>query len=104
MIIAVIASFIAFGSYGGLLVLLTRSGSRDLERRLFFIYLLDMLLLQATYLMVSFAQNEKNALLGYTLNIPLSLGQAGIYYLFARAFLGKRPSRSLLAGSTMAGN
>ena len=101
MIIAVIASFIAFGSYGGLLVLLSRSGSKDLVRRLFFIYLLDMLLLQATYLMVSFAQNGQDALLGYTLNIPLSLGQAGIYYLFTRAFLGKNPSRSLLAGSAI---
>ena len=99
MNLAVPASIIAFGSYGALLVLLSRSGIRDLVRQLFFFYLLDMLLLQAAYLMVSLAQNEQSALFWYTFNIPLSLGQAGIYYLFTRVFLGKRTPRTLLLGS-----
>ena len=101
MNLAVIASIIAFGSYGGLLILLSHSGSRDLVRQLFFFYLLDMLLLQATYLMVSLAQNEQNALFWYTFNIPLSLGQAGIYFLFTRAFLGKNSPRGLLQGTVV---
>ena len=101
MTLAVIASIIAFTSYSGLLILMSRSGSRDLARQLFFFYLLDMLLLQATYLMVSLAQNEQSALFWYTFNIPLSLGQAGIYYLFTRAFLGKTPPRILLMGSVV---
>ena len=101
MNLAVPVSIIAFGSYGGLLVLLSRSEKRDLVRQLFFLYLLDMLLLQAAYLMVSLAQNEQSALFWYTFNIPLSLGQAGIYYLFTRAFLGKKTSRTLLWGSAV---
>ena len=99
MTLALPASIIAFGSYGGLLVLLSRSGAKDLVRQLFFFYLLDMLLLQAAYLMVSLAQNEQSALFWYTFNMPLSLGQAGIYYLFTRAFLGKSTPRTLLLGS-----
>lgn len=59
MRLAVIASIIAFGSYGSLLVLLLRSGSRDRVRRLFLLYLLDMLL-QATYLMVSFTNKGRS--------------------------------------------
>ncbi len=95
MTLAIITSFIAFSSYGGLLVLLFRPGSGNRARRLFFLYLLDMLVLQATYLMVSLAGSRQDALFWYTFNIPLSLGQAGIYFFFTRAFLGKRSPRLL---------
>lgn len=95
MNLALIASIIAFCSYGGLLTLLLRSGSRDRARQLFFLYLLDMLLLQAAYLMVSLSHNSHNALFWYTFTIPLSLGQAIIYFFFTRVFLGKVPSRAI---------
>ncbi len=95
MTLALITSFIAFGSYGSLLVLLFRSGPMDGTRRLFFLYLLDMLLLQSTYLMVSLARREQLALFGYMLNAPLSLGQVSISFFFSRAFLGKKTSRTL---------
>ncbi len=95
MTLALITSIIAFCSYSGLLTLLLRSGSRDRARQLFFLYLLDMLLLQAAYLMVSLSRNSHNALFWYTFTIPLSLGQAIIYFFFTRAFLGKVPSRAM---------
>jgi len=94
MTLALIASFVAFSSYGGLLVLLSRSGSRkDRVGRIFFLYLLDMLLVQASYLMVSVSQSKESALFWYTFNIPLSFAQAGIYFFFTRAFLKKDPPR-----------
>ena len=101
MNLALIASFIAFGSYGGLLVLLFRSGSRNRVRRLFLLYLLVMMLIQATYLGVSLAGSEQNALFWYMFNIPLSLGQAGIYFFFTRAFLEKKSPKALTQGSVL---
>jgi signal transduction histidine kinase len=89
MTLALVTSIVAFFSYGGLLTILFRSGPRDHARQLFFLYLLDMLLLQATYLLVSLATNGQSALFWYTFTIPLSLGQAVIYFFFTRAFLGK---------------
>jgi signal transduction histidine kinase len=101
MNLALITSIAAFGSYGGLLVLLSRSGSRNRAHWLFLFYLLDMLLLQAAYLMVSLAGSEQNALFWYLFNIPLTLGQVLIYFLFTRAFLGKTLSRALSWGIAM---
>ena len=98
MTLALIASFIAFGSYSGLLVLLFRSGIQDRVRRLFFLYLLVMLLQQVTYLGVSLAGNEQSALFWYMFNIPLSLGQMGIYFFFTRTFLGKDLSKAIYRG------
>jgi signal transduction histidine kinase len=95
MTLALITSFLAFSSYGGLLVLLFRSGIGNQARRWFFLYLLVMLMIQASYLMVSLARSEETALLGYMFNIPLSLGQAGIYFFFSRAFLEKKTPRAL---------
>lgn len=92
MTLSLIASFIAFGSYVSLLVLLFRSGTGTQARRLFFLYLLVMMLLQVTYLIVSLARNEQDALFGYMFNIPLALGQVGVYFFFTRAFLGKKTS------------
>ena len=101
MNLALITSLIAFTFYGGLLALLFRAGVRDRVRRWFFFYLLFMLLLQATYLMVSLSRSEENALFWYMFNIPLSLGQAGIYFFFTRAFLEKKASLFLSLGSAV---
>jgi signal transduction histidine kinase len=98
---AVITSLVAFISYGGLLVLVFRSGLRDRVRWVFSFYVLDMLLLQATYLMVSLARNEQTALFWYTLNIPLALGQAIIYFFFTRTFLEIKLSRRLVQGGAI---
>jgi signal transduction histidine kinase len=96
MTLAVITSLVAFISYGGLLALVSHAGSRNRLRWMFSFYVLDMLLLQATYLMVSLAGNEQAALFWYTLNIPLSLGQMVIYFFFTRAFLEIKSSRKLM--------
>ncbi len=88
MTIHVATSLIAFVSYGGLLALAVRSrrpGHRP--RQLFVLYLLDMLLLQVAYLVLSLAATEREALLGYQFNVPLSMGQVVIYFLFTRSFL-----------------
>ncbi|MFT3891313.1 MAG: ATP-binding protein [Anaerolineales bacterium] len=95
MTLALVASLIAFGSYGSLLMLLFRSGIGNRARQLFFLYLLVMLMIQGTYLMVSLAREEQSALFGYMINIPLSLGQAGVYFFFSRAFLEKKIPRAL---------
>jgi K+-sensing histidine kinase KdpD len=96
MTLAVITSSVAFISYGGLLTLVSRSGSRNRLRWMFSFYVLDMLLLQAVYLMVSLARNEQAALFWYTFTIPLSLGQVVIYFFFTRAFLEIKSSRKLM--------
>ena len=101
MNLALITSLIAFTFYGGLLAILSRAGLRDWVRRWFFFYLLFMLLLQATYLMVSLSRNEQESLFWYMFNIPLSLGQAGIYFFFTRAFLEKKSSLILSLGSAV---
>lgn len=99
MTLALIASLIAFGSYGGLLALLFRAGIQDLVRRLFFLYLLVMMMLQVTFLGVSLSSNEQSALFWYMFNIPLSLGQMGVFFFFARTFLGKDTPKALSWGS-----
>jgi len=99
MTLALIASIIAFGSYSGLLVLLFRAGLQDRIRRLFFSYLLVMMLIQVTYLGVSLAGDEQSALFWYIFNIPLSLGQMGIFFFFTRTFLGKDTPKILFGSS-----
>jgi signal transduction histidine kinase len=101
MTLAVITSLIAFISYGGLLFLVFRSGSRGTVRWMFIFYVLDMLLLQATYLMVSLAGSAQTALFWYTFSISLSLGQAGIYFFLTRAFLKIRSPRILMQGAVI---
>ena len=88
MISYVIVSLIAFVSYGGLLVLVFQHGLRkNRSNQIFALYLFDMVLQQVSYLMVSLAAREQEALFWYTLNTSLSAGQAVLYFFFTRAFL-----------------
>ena len=60
MLVGLITSAIAFLSYGALLISVTQKGIKGNQANsLFFLYLLDMLLLQVAYLGVSIAQNEQ---------------------------------------------
>jgi len=101
MTLAVITSLVSCISYVGLMVLVSRAGLKDRVRWLFSFYVLDMLLLQAAYLMVSLASSEETALFWYTLTIPLPLGQMIIYFFFTRAFLEIESPRKLMQGSAI---
>ncbi|MBN1582512.1 MAG: PAS domain S-box protein [Anaerolineae bacterium] len=85
----VMVSFIALVSYGGLLILaFSRKPGKSRPSQIFVFYLLDMVLVQTAYLMLSLANSAKEALLWYTLIIPVMSGQSIIYFFFTRAFLG----------------
>ena len=88
MTLGIIASLIAFTAYGGLLLLVSQKGLTDAsQNRVFFFYILDMVLIQVSYFGVSTAQNTTTALFWYTLNIPLTSAQVIIYFFFIRSFL-----------------
>ena len=81
MTIAGFASITAFCAYGGLLLIsLQKKVKGNQTNALFFLYLLDMLLLQASYIGISLAGSASTALFWYTINIPLSSAQVIIYF------------------------
>jgi signal transduction histidine kinase len=97
MTVHVATSLIAFISYGGLLALVFRYGLRgNRPGQMFFLYLLDMLLLQVAYLMLSLADSKQEALFWYTLNFPLAMAQMAIYFLFTKTLLGLEQPRKLV--------
>ena len=100
MTIGIVASLIAFIAYGGLLFLVWQKGIKgDRSNTIFFLYILDMVLLQASYIGISFAHNTRTALFWYTVNIPISSAQVIIYFFFIRSFLQKRPNKKLFWSS-----
>jgi signal transduction histidine kinase len=100
MTVHVATSLIAFISYGGLLALVFRYGLRgNRPGRMFSLYLLDMLLLQVVYLMVSLADSEQQALFWYTFTIPLAVAQMAIYSFFTKTLLGLEQPRKLVQAS-----
>jgi PAS domain S-box-containing protein len=100
MTIHVATSLIAFISYGGLLALVFRYGLRgNRPGQTFSLYLLDMLLLQVVYLMVSLADSEQQALFWYTFTIPLAVAQMAIYFFFTKTLLGLEQPRKLVQAS-----
>ena len=102
MTLGIIASLIAFTAYGGLLLLVSQKGLTDAsQNRVFFFYILDMVLIQVSYFGVSTAQNTTTALFWYTLNIPLTSAQVIIYFFFIRSFLKLSQTRKLIWGSVL---
>ena len=100
MFAGIITSLIAFLAYGGLLIPVLQKGLKgDQPSRIFSIYLLDMMLLQVAYFGLSVAQNEQQALLWITLNIPISSAQVIIYFFFIRKLLDLKITRNLILGS-----
>ncbi|MBN2393953.1 MAG: GAF domain-containing protein [Anaerolineae bacterium] len=92
MTTSVVISLIALLSYSGLLILILHQGlGKSHPRRLYFLYLLDMLLMQVSYLMLSLTNNSQAALFWYALHISLSTVQAIIYFIFVRTFLRLSP-------------
>ena len=99
MLVGLITSVIAFFSYGALLISVAQKGIKGNQANsLFFLYLLDMLLLQGVYFGVSIAKNEQQALLWYALNIPLSTAQIIIYFFFVKEFLKLSRPKKFLPG------
>lgn len=100
MSIGIIASLIAFIAYGGLLILVYQKGlQNDQANKIFFFYILDMVLIQVSYFGISIAQTESRALFWYTFNIPLSSAQVILYFFFIRSYLGLEQRKSLTWGS-----
>jgi signal transduction histidine kinase len=94
MIVSVVISWIALLLYGGLLILVVHYGSgENRPRQLFSLYLLNMLLLQVAYLMISLADSEQEALLWYTFHVALTSAQAVSFFFFTLAFLERKPPR-----------
>ncbi|MFN2284176.1 MAG: histidine kinase dimerization/phospho-acceptor domain-containing protein, partial [Anaerolineae bacterium] len=94
MTTSVVISLIALLSYSGLLILVLYQGlGKNHPRQLYFLYLLDMLLMQVSYLMLSLADNSQEALVWYTFHVTLSAIQTIIYFFFVQAFLGLKPPR-----------
>ena len=101
MTIAGFASITAFCAYGGLLLIsLQKKVKGNQTNALFFLYLLDMLLLQVSYIGISLAGSASTALFWYTINIPLSSAQVIIYFFFIRSFLKLKQTKKLFWGST----
>jgi K+-sensing histidine kinase KdpD len=95
-------SLIAFISYGGLLALVFRYGlTRSRYGLLFSLYLFDMLLLQAVYLMLSLANSQQEALFWYTFTVPITSAQVVIYFFFTKTFLGLEQPRKLVRASIL---
>jgi PAS domain S-box-containing protein len=94
MTLHVAISLLALFSYLGLLVIVLHHGlRRNRPSQVFSLYLFDMMLMQTALLMVSLADSSEQALLWYTLIIPVGCAQSIIYYFFTRTLLSLRQSR-----------
>ena len=100
MTLHVIASLIAFASYGGVMALIFGHGLKNnTPNQLFFLYIACMLLMQLTYLMVSLARDAQDALFWYSMTTPLTAAQTIVYFLFTRSLLDiKQPRKIIRAG------
>ena len=100
MSLHVIISLLAFASYGSVMALIFgHSLKGNKSGQIFFLYLFCMLLLQTVFLMISLTKNAQDALSLYALTVPITVGQAMVYFFFTKAFLGlKQPNKLAQAG------